>query len=173
MEAINTTTISRAEAMTMQDKQPTVPRWSVFTQNSMCTSEQKPSLSHAQRWMRQEGTSAQQRAAMHNAITLKTVTKMCDICTKRAFSCLQEISRLFQICARLPCSLELIVVPQHQKDVGTRTLIQQHRHEGNLFAPDNRFRSSIESPDGCCHPKNEFQMSKIGTENDAHSRQQR
>ena len=73
----------------------TVPRWSVFTQNSVCTSDEDkiPSLSHAQKMDETRKSSCSTVRSI--ATTLTAVTKMCDIVTERESSCLYEISRLF------------------------------------------------------------------------------
>ena len=53
-----------------------------------------PSLSCAQRWMRHEGTSVQQYACNYTRKLSQQKTKLCDLVTRREFSCLQEISKL-------------------------------------------------------------------------------
>ena len=50
-------------------------------------------LSRAQRWMRHEGTSVQQYAGNYTE-SCHNKTKMCDLVTRREFSCLQESSKL-------------------------------------------------------------------------------
>ena len=67
----------------------TVPRWNVFRHNVQ--NKNDPSLSRAQRWIRHEGTSVQQYAGNYTE-SCHDKTKMCDLVTRREFSCLQEIS---------------------------------------------------------------------------------
>ena len=79
----------------MQDKTLTVPRWSVFTLNSMCTNDQSQNTLPEPCTEMDETKKEQVRNNTQRSTTLKAVTKWFDIVTKRELSGVQEMSRLF------------------------------------------------------------------------------
>ena len=127
-----------------------------------------PSLGRAQRWTRHEGTSVQQYAC-NCTESRHDKTKMCDLVTRREFSCLQDFLDL--------CSIVLQYKTKHSRGnvIKTRSDISHlrvqlvafhnnrrtwerarqyssiHQHEEKWLASDNRFRSSTDSSDGCQH----------------------
>ena len=155
-----------AEAMTMQDKHRPCQHGMFFRHNVQ--NKNDPSLSRAQRWMRREGTCVHQYACNYTeSCHKKCVTLSPDVNSpvcKRSPDFLDLCPTVLQyktkhsrgniIKTRSDIShlrVQLVAFHNNRRTwERARQYSSIHQHGENLFAPDNRFRSSTDGSDCCC-----------------------